>query len=211
MKQYALEPDGDNADNILNVLCLCRNCHDLYDHAALTLVPDVDALAFPYSPWSQRAYDVTVEFTAGCSRAVRVLAETDSGDVYRVMPGHRISWHTDDPEERPLPHPLLLQLHTVCTRIAKIRAAAGWRSERGYGSDGGQTEWEEVDDVVLDGADDAGGAVMVAEEKARGWGADVVAQELERREMERGMLWAKKMQCAGMGDVHGIGMPRIIL
>lgn len=201
LKSYALEPDATDADNILNVLCLCPNCHDLFDHAALTLVPDLDTLAFPFSPWGTRTYDVSVEFTGGCSRAIRVLAETDAGDPYRVMPGHRISWVTGDPEQSPLPHPLLLQLHTVCTRIAKLRAAAGWRSERGGRSDG-QTEWEEVEDVQLDDAGEDGG-VGVREEKPREWRADVVAEELRKREVERGMLWAKKMERTDMETQDG--------
>lgn len=202
MKQFALEPDATNADNILNVMCLCRNCHHLYDHAAVTLVPDIDApaVSFPYSPWSQSEYDVMVEFPGGCNRDVRVVGETDAGDLYRITPGHRLHWRTDDPDELPLPHPLLLQLHLVCSRMAKIRAAAGWRNERG-GSEGGQTVWEDVEDEQ-DAGKEWVSEVSVQEEEARDCSAVVVAKELEIREMERRMLWAKKMQGVEMPGVE---------
>lgn len=190
MKTYALEPDAENADNILNVVCMCRNCHHLYDHAAITLVPDIDApgVDFPYTPWKQSAYDVTVEFPGGCDRDVKVLSETEAGDVFRIKPGHRLSWRTDDPEKYPLPHPLLLQLHVVCSRMVKLRAGAGWRAQDGY-SEGGQTAWEEAEV-----GDEVGIFEMVGEEEARDSSTEVVERELELRQMERRMLWAKKMQ-----------------
>lgn len=196
MKQYALEPDATSADKILNVLCLCRTCHHLYDHAAVTLVPDIDSAAvrFPYSPWTQGLYDVTVEFPGGCSRDVKVVGQTDTGDYFGITPGYRIHWRTDDPEMLPLPHPLLLQLHVVCSRMTKIRAAAGWRSERG-GSEGGHTVWE---DVLTEQDGGKGGMFdMGVDEEARDHSAAVVAEQLQMREMERRMLWEKKIQGGG--------------
>lgn len=191
IKDYALEPDANNADNILNVLCLCRNCHHLFDHAGIALVPDIDAaeITFPYTPWTQYAYDVVVEFPGGCNRDIRVVGETAGGDLYRIKPGHRIRWSTEEPEEYPLPHPLLLQLHVVCSRMVKIRAAAGWRGDGG-GSDGGETVWDDVDVEVGDGGTEVMAAIVV--EEARDHSPWVVERELGQRELERNMLWAKK-------------------
>lgn len=43
----------------------------------------------------------------------------------RLRPGHTITLRTTDPVIRPLPHPILFQLHTVFTRLWKICASAG--------------------------------------------------------------------------------------
>lgn len=193
LKQYAVEPDVTNADNILNVLCLCRTCHHLYDHAAVTLVPNIDfaVVTFLYSPWSQGLYDVAVEFPGGCSRDVKVVGQTDASDYFGITPGYRIHWRTDDPEKFPLRHPLLLQLHVVCNQTTKIRAAAGWRSELG-GSEGGQTVWEEV--LTEQNGEKGNMFDMVVDEEPRDHSATVVTEQLQMTETERRMLWAKRIQ-----------------
>lgn len=122
---------------------------------------------------------------------MKVVGETDDGDVYRITLGYRVHWRTHDLGQLPLPlpHPVLLQLHVVCRQMTKLRAAAGWRSECA-GSEGGQTVGE---DVATGHGGKEGGFDSVVDEEARDCGGEVVALELELREMERRMLWAKKM------------------
>lgn len=49
-----------------------------------------------------------------------------------LSPGTTIVFRTTDPSVLPLPHPLLFQLHAVCSRIIAMKAAAGWQRERYY-------------------------------------------------------------------------------
>lgn len=69
-----------------------------------------------------------------------------------LSPGATIVFRTTDPCALPLPHPLLFQLHTVCSRIIAMKAAAGWQRERYYDGedDDGSSACEELDMEVDD-------------------------------------------------------------
>lgn len=59
----------------------------------------------------------------------------------RLASGDVITLTASDPARWPLPHPLLLQLHALCGRVKRLRAAAGWPVfPYGDGSDEG-VDW----------------------------------------------------------------------
>lgn len=128
IKAAALDPDPNNPDNIMNVLFLCYQCHVLLDKTMVSLIPQIlkcPNSGFPYDPRSVDHYDAVVEFPAGLQRAV-ILVLQDDGEGKRLRPGHILSLGTPDPTTLPLPHPLLLQLHAICSRMVVMRAAAGY-------------------------------------------------------------------------------------
>ncbi|KAI5839149.1 hypothetical protein DFP73DRAFT_599166 [Morchella snyderi] len=56
----------------------------------------------------------------------------------------------------PLPHPLLLQLHALCGRVKRLRAAAGWPVlPYGDGSDD-EVSWGEGEEVEIWDEDEEG-------------------------------------------------------
>lgn len=52
-----------------------------------------------------------------------------------MVPGATITFRTPDPVRLPLPHPLLFQLHAICSRVLAMKAAAGWQPDKFYGED----------------------------------------------------------------------------
>lgn len=128
LKAAALDPDPDEADNLMNVMQLCRNCHRLLDAPRVSLVPQIledPASIFPYDPRAVTQYDVVAEFPAGLATAV-IFVMQDDGESKRMRPGQVFTLRTADPVTLPLPHPLLLQLHVLCSRMVVLRAAAGY-------------------------------------------------------------------------------------
>lgn len=128
LKAAALDPDPSNPDNIMNVLFLCYQCHALLDKTMVSLIPQIlesSSSVFPYDPRAVAHYDAVVEFPAGLQRAVILVLQED-GEGKRLRPGHVVTLGTADPTTLPLPHPLLLQLHAICSRMVVMRAAAGY-------------------------------------------------------------------------------------
>lgn len=130
LKAAALDPDPNNPDNLMNVIQLCRNCHNFLDKSLISLVPQIleapaTAISFPYDPREVAHYDVVVELPAGFERAKIPVLQAD-GDWKSLRPGQVLTLRTADPATLPLPHPLLLQLHVLCSRMAIMRAAAGY-------------------------------------------------------------------------------------
>lgn len=128
LKAAALDPDPEDADNLMNVMQLCRNCHRLLDAPRVSLVPQIledPASIFPYDPRAVAQYDVVAEFPAGLATAV-IFVMQDDGESKRMRPGQVVTLRTADPATLPLPHPLLLQLHVLCSRMVVLRAAAGY-------------------------------------------------------------------------------------
>lgn len=128
LKAAALDPEPNNPDNIMNVIFLCYQCHALLDKTLVSLIPQILESAdsvFPYDPRTVDHYDAVVEFPSGLRRAVVSILQ-DDGEVKRMRPGHVLTLRTTDPANLPLPHPLLLQLHAICSRMVVMRAAAGY-------------------------------------------------------------------------------------
>lgn len=128
LKAAALDPDPENSDNLMNVIYLCHNCHVLLDKPLVSLVPQIledPTTIFPYDPRAVDHYDVVVEFPGGLEPANIAVLQEDK-EYKRMRPGHVLTLRTADPATLPLPHPLLLQLHVVCSRMVVIRAAAGY-------------------------------------------------------------------------------------
>lgn len=50
LKAVALAPNPEIVDNMKNVWFLCKICHDNFDRAKISVIPDLDALTYPYNP-----------------------------------------------------------------------------------------------------------------------------------------------------------------
>ncbi|KAL0630768.1 hypothetical protein Q9L58_010383 [Maublancomyces gigas] len=105
LKPAALDPEPDNPDNIMNIL---ENRNSV----------------FPDDPRKVAQYQVIVEFPGGMQHVSVPILQED-GEFKRMRPGHVLTLRTADARALPLPHPLLLQLHAVCSRMVIMRAAAG--------------------------------------------------------------------------------------
>lgn len=68
-----------------------------------------------------------MEFLHGADSITLGVVSTVNGQRQRsfLAPGDNITLRTPDPRTLPLPHPLLLQLHTAFTRLRKMCASAG--------------------------------------------------------------------------------------
>lgn len=191
LKAAALEPDPKDPDNIMNVIFLCSKCHTLFDSTMVSLIPQIlesPHSVFPYDPRMVDHYDAVVEFPAGLRRAVVSILQ-DDGEVKRMRPGHVLTLRTGDPRNLPLPHPLLLQLHAICSRMVVMRAAAGYPVLTDDDSDG-----DTVFDALKVGEEDIG---EVKECFSEFGGKDisrdpaVVLLELDQRKYEQEQLLQK--------------------
>lgn len=138
LKAAALDPEPNNPDNIMNVIFLCPNCHTFLDKPLVSLIPQIlesPASVFPYDPQTVEHYDAVVEFPGGLEDAIISVLQDDH-EVKRMRPGHVLALRTTDPVNLPLPHPLLLQLHAICSRMVAMRAAAGYPVLKDDDSDG---------------------------------------------------------------------------
>lgn len=145
LRAAALDPDPTTTDNILNVIFLCSNCHVLLDKPMVSLIPQIlesPRSVFPYDPRAVAQYDVVIEFPGGLRGAAIAILQ-DDGEFKRMRPGHVLTLQTADSANLPLPHPLLLQLHAVCSRMVVMRAAAGYPVLMDDDSDG-DTVFDEV-------------------------------------------------------------------
>lgn len=191
LKAAALDPDPDNPDNIMNVLFLCYQCHVLLDKTLVSLIPQIlespDSV-FPYDPRSVDHYDAVVEFPAGLQRAVILVLQED-GEGKRLRPGHVLTLGTADPTTLPLPHPLLLQLHAICSRMVVMRAAAGYPVL----ADGDDSDGDTVFDALRTGEDLAEPKECFTEFGKKDVSRDpkVVIRELDQRKYEQEQLLMK--------------------
>lgn len=201
LKAAALDPDPKDPDNIMNVIFLCSKCHTLFDKTMLSLIPQILESAdsiFPYDPRMVNHYDAVVEFPAGWRRAVVSILQ-DDGEVKRMRPGHVLTLHTDDPMNLPLPHPLLLQLHAVCSRMVVMRAAAGYPVLTDDDSDG-----DTVFDALKVGEEDIGEVKECFSEiggKDESRDPAVVMLELDQRKYEQEQLLHKLRGREGRGGI----------
>lgn len=191
LKNAALDPEPNKTDNILNVIYLCVKCHVLLDTTKISLLPQIlenVGSVFPYNPRTVEEYNVVVEFPAGL-QDVAIAILQDDGEFKRLRPGHVLTMHTADPAKLPLPHPLLLQLHVICSRMVVLRAAAGYPVLMGDNDSDGDTVFDSlrVGDDLSDGTECYGefGGKDVVRNPA------VVVLELEQRKYEQVQLLQK--------------------
>lgn len=201
LKDAALDPEPNKTDNILNVIYLCVKCHVLLDTTKISLIPQIlesPGSVFPYNPRTVEQYEVVVEFPAGL-QDVAIAILQDDGEFKRLRPGHVLTMHTADPAKLPLPHPLLLQLHVICSRMVVLRAAAGYPVLVGDDDSDGDTVFDalRVGDDLSDGTESYGefGGKDVARDPA------VVVLELEQRKYEQVQLLQKMRARRGVDTV----------
>lgn len=191
LKAAAFDPDPNDADNIMNVIFLCFNCHAFLDKQLISLIPQIlesPASVFPYDPRIVDCYDAVVEFPQGLQDIIVSILQAD-GEVKRMRPGHVLTLQTADPENLPLPHPLLLQLHVICSRMVVMRAAAGYPVLTDDGSDG-----DTVFDALQVAEEDVGeGKECYTEFGGKDVSRDpaVVLLELDQRKYEQQQLLQK--------------------
>lgn len=143
VRRMTLGPRAFSTDNILNVLWLSSEVHKALDDGQLALVPLVSAA--PYDPATVKEvsspsypclqatidihqYSARVELPYGADAVDLCIWTTDAAgrrDVSVLRSGQTITLRTAEPTTHPLPHPLLLQLHTAFTRLRKMCATAG--------------------------------------------------------------------------------------
>lgn len=207
VKAAALDPEPNNTDNILNVIYLCVKCHVLLDTTKISLIPQIlnnpsslesPVIVFPYNPRKVEQYDVVVEFPAGL-QDVNIAILQDDGEFKRLRPGHVLTMHTADPAKLPLPHPLLLQLHAICSRMVVLRAAAGYPVLMGDDDSDGDTVFDSLraGNELSEGTECYGefGGNDVARDPA------VVVLELEQRKYEQVQLLQKMRARRGAGSL----------
>lgn len=195
LKAAALDPDATDSDNIMNVLFLCYTCHALLDKNMVSLIPQIlespDSV-FPYDPRSVDHYDAVVEFPAGLQRAVIQVLQ-DDGEGRRLRPGHVLTLRTADPTTLPLPHPLLLQLHAICSRMVVMRAAAGYPVLADDDDSDGDTVFDALETDEGVGEDLAQPKECFTEFGGKDVSRDpeLVIRELDQRKYEQGQLLVK--------------------
>lgn len=123
----------------MNMIQLCPNCHYRFSRQWVSLIPQIiedPAFVFPYDPRVVTQYDVVVEFPAGLSVApIPVMEDDGTGKWIRL--GYVFTLRTLDLATLPLPHPLLLQLNVLCSRMVAMRATIGYLVILDDESDGG--------------------------------------------------------------------------
>lgn len=182
--------DSTNPDNIMNVIFLCYKCHALLDKAMVSLIPQIlesPASVFPYDPRTVKHYDAVVEFPAGLHGAVVSILQ-DDGEVKRMRPGHVLTLRTADALGLPLPHPLPLQLHAICSRMVVMHAAAGYPVLTDDNSDGDTV----FDALRMGDKEDTGECFSEFGAKDVSRDPEVVILELEQRKYEQEQLLQKR-------------------
>lgn len=136
LKAAALDPDPNTTDNILNIIFLCHNCHVLLDKPMISLIPPIlkSPSVFAYDPRIVTKYNprivtqyyppILIKFLGRLRDAAIAILQVE-GEFKRMRLRHVLMLQTADSANLPLPHPLLLQLHVVCSRMVVMRAAAG--------------------------------------------------------------------------------------
>lgn len=189
LKAASLDPEPTNPDNIMNVIFLCLNCHGLLDKPLVSLIPQIlesSDSVFPYDPRAVEEYNAVVEFPAGMKMAIVSVVQPD-GEVKRMRAGHVVTLRTADPAALPLPHPLLLQLHAICSRMVVMRAAAGYPVLED------DSDADTVCDALWVGEDEGGGLEAYGEFGGKDEPRDpaVVLLEMDQRRSEQERLLRK--------------------
>ncbi|KAI5842133.1 hypothetical protein DFP73DRAFT_608386 [Morchella snyderi] len=150
------------AGELANCVTLEARAHRYFDAGAIEMVPIAGSGNWngEYDPSVVSSYDITLSFPGQALLPLsryRYSGATPPQLLSSVQltPGDTVTLSTPDPARWPLPHPLLLQLHVLCGRVKRLRAAAGWPvlpagdgSEEGVGVGWGEEEdgWDEEEE-----------------------------------------------------------------
>ncbi|KAI5836693.1 hypothetical protein DFP73DRAFT_589479 [Morchella snyderi] len=153
---------GSTVGEVANCMVLDVRVHRYFDGGIVEIVPVMGSgewgLGREYDPSLVSSYDVFINYPGCAFLPLHRLVYSTSPQLPSVTlltPGTRITLTTSDPATMPLPHPLLLQLHSLCGRIKRLRAAAGWPVlPYGNGSDDG-VGWGEEDIKKWDDEEEA--------------------------------------------------------
>lgn len=134
-------------DCVQNLIFLSTEVHCCFGPGLLVLVPDITEGLNSYDASTVTEYTATVEMPYGSKEvSLAVFKYQDlpgggSGSTldHLLTPGETITFRTTDTEAMPLPHPLLLQIHALCSRMEYVRTTAGHPLNR-YDSDDYGTE-----------------------------------------------------------------------
>lgn len=106
----------------------------------------------------------------------------------RMRPGHVVTLRTADAMALPLPHPLLLQLHAICSRMAVMRAVAGYPVVTDDNSDGDTV----FDALRMGDEEDTGECFSEFGAKDVSRDPEGVILELEQRKYEQEQVLQKR-------------------
>ncbi|KAI5839104.1 hypothetical protein DFP73DRAFT_599076 [Morchella snyderi] len=120
-----LEPQG-TTDHLRNVMLLSSTEHRAFDTHKWELVPVLEML--PYNPNTCSEYKARVGLLGKKLISLSSYIQTSAGTEHNgnITDGHLVTLMTPNPAKLPLPHPLLLQLHSICPGIISLRASAGY-------------------------------------------------------------------------------------
>ncbi|KAL0631406.1 hypothetical protein Q9L58_009724 [Maublancomyces gigas] len=189
LKAAARCHDATGPENPLNILGLCQNCRCLFTHSLVSFLPQIveakPVFAFPYDPRMVTSYKVVSEFPGGLKSAVIKIMDDENGDKC-LLPGDVFALNTVDAIKCPLPHPALLQVNVLCSRMVNMRNAIGCPVViPAEGEEGTAVTWCEVAD-----GSDGGGHRNVAEGTNY---REVQEQPGKRRSARKSVRKAKSM------------------
>lgn len=133
MKAMTSSPRTSSTDCIQNMMLLGEASHKPFNVGVLALVPNLADMIFPYDISATTSYTATIEMPFGSQETFIPVWEwkldgqgTSKGSFSHFLkPGDQVTFTTTDAKTMPLPHPLLLQLHTLVSRIVFMMAGAG--------------------------------------------------------------------------------------
>lgn len=149
-------------DCVQNLILLSTEVHCYFGPGLLVLVPDITGSLNSYDASTVTEYTATVEMPYGSKEVSLAVfkyqdlpgGRSGSALCHLLTPGETITFRTTDTEAMPLPHPLLLQIHALCSRMGYLRTAAGHPLNRYYSDDYG-TEVSAYDGSLSFSDDDA--------------------------------------------------------
>lgn len=156
LKAAARCHDATGPENPLNILNLCHNCRCLFTNSLVSFLPQIveskPVFALPYDPRMVTSYKVVSEFPGGLKSAVIKIMDHDNRSKC-LLPGDVFALNTVDAMKCPLPHPALLQVNVLCSRMVNMRNAIGYPVViPAEGGEGTAVTWCEV----ADGSDGEG-------------------------------------------------------
>ncbi|KAI5839629.1 hypothetical protein DFP73DRAFT_560865 [Morchella snyderi] len=148
---------------LANCITLAATAHRYFDAGMIEMLPMPGSGAWSgdYEPSVVSSYDVRLSFPGQALTPFSRYVYSDGTPPQllsstQLAPGDIVTLTTPDPAQWPLPHPLLLQLHALCGRVKRLRAAAGWPVlPNGDGSEN-EVGWGEEEVEVWDEDEDEG-------------------------------------------------------
>lgn len=145
IQAVTLSPRTSSTDCIQNMVLLGEASYKPFNAGVLALVPNLADIIFPYNMATATGYTATVEMPFGSQETLIPVWEwkldgqgTPKGSFSHFLkPGDQVTFTTTDAKTMPLPHPLLLQLHALVSRVVFIMAGAGCPSLLEHSSESG--------------------------------------------------------------------------